>query len=51
MPRTDANRRETVPRRAPVTVPEKVPRPAPARPAPAPARPAPTRPVPSEPAK
>jgi len=48
-----ANRRETAPRREPVTVPEKVPaRPAPARPAePRPAtQPAPARPQPARPA-
>jgi hypothetical protein len=47
-----ANRRETTPRREPVTVPEKVPaRPAPARPEPArPAAP-PAKPVPAGPGR
>lgn len=45
-----ANRRETTPRREPVTVPEKVPvRPQPARPAPQPAAPTPARPQPVKP--
>jgi hypothetical protein len=42
-----ANRRETTPRREPVTVPEKVPAPAPARPQPA--KPAPAKPAPARP--
>jgi len=45
-----ANRRETTPRREPVTVPEKVPvRPQPARPSPQPAKPATPRPQPAKP--
>jgi hypothetical protein len=45
-----SHRRETTPRREPVTVPEKVPvRPQPARPAPQPARPATPRPQPAKP--
>ena len=49
MIRINANRRETAPRREPVTVPERVPaRPAPARPAtPKPATP-PSKPTPSK---